>query len=487
MKTLEALPFDNRFHRLGKTFYSEVQPQGLTAPFFVSASEAAASLIDLDPQEFRRPEFTALFSGNATLPGFQPLAMVYAGHQFGFYNPQLGDGRALLLGEVPTKSGRRDLVLKGAGPTPYSRRGDGRCVLRSCIREFLCSEAMAGLGIPTTRALCVIGGEDPVFRDRIEKGATLVRLARSHVRFGSFEYFHYTENDAAVKQLADAVIAEHDPSLSEAKDKYLQFFSAVIKRTASMIAHWQAAGFCHGVMNTDNMSIVGETFDYGPFAFLDDYDPTYVCNRSDEKGRYAFGQQPEIGYTNLSALGLALSAFITEAEIREALAAYAPAYTQAYAALMRKKLGLSHAQESDQALCDALLALMDFNGVDYTILFRRLSDYEIDTKAPPVLRALFLDGESFESWLAKYNRRLKAQGLSDAERQAGMKAANPLYILRNHLAQAAIEKAEQEKDFSEVDKLLKLLTRPFDEQPGMAAYAEAPPSWAKSLQLSCSS
>ena len=490
LKQLNQLEFNNTFHRLGETFYTEVQPQGISKPFLVGASPRVATLIGLEAKALKTADFVDLFSGNALLPGFQPLAMVYSGHQFGFYTPRLGDGRALLLGEVVRENGKWDLVLKGAGQTPYSRGGDGRSVLRSAIREFLASEALAGLGIPTTRALCVIGGEDRVYRERAETSATLLRVAESHVRFGSFEYFHHNQEEEAVKRLADYVIAHHFPDaaapVKNRKNPYQLFFMSVIKKTAEMIAHWQAVGFAHGVMNTDNMSILGQTFDYGPFGFMEDYDPVYICNHSDHKGRYAFNQQPKIGLSNLNALGYALMSLIPREALIGSLQEYEPAFDKCYAALMREKLGLSGTQAEDTSLRDDLFRLMEKHAVDYSIFFRSLSAYSIDGKDTD-LSSLFGRHEDFAHWLTRYNHRLKQQGEADEVRQTRMKRVNPKYILRNYLAQMAIEKAENERDFSEIDCLRTLLDKPFDAQPGMERYAEASPEWGKSLEISCSS
>ncbi|MEW6613804.1 MAG: protein adenylyltransferase SelO family protein, partial [Pseudomonadota bacterium] len=296
MRPLEDLDFDNSFARLPEPFYSRVMPTPVPAPELLSYNETAAALLDLDPREAQRPEFVEYFSGNRPLPGSEPLAALYAGHQFGHYVPQLGDGRAILLGEVRNRAGERwELQLKGAGRTPYSRGGDGRAVLRSTIREYLCSEAMHGLGIPSTRALCIVGSELEVYRESVERGAVLLRLAPSHVRFGSFEVFFYRDQHAELKLLADYVIERHYPELADGDDRYVRFFQEVVLRTARLLAQWQAVGFAHGVMNTDNMSILGLTLDYGPFGFLDRYDPGFICNHSDHAGRYAFDRQPQIG------------------------------------------------------------------------------------------------------------------------------------------------------------------------------------------------
>ncbi|HMZ56797.1 MAG TPA: YdiU family protein, partial [Nitrospira sp.] len=302
LHTLETLRFDNRYARLPEAFYAKVNPTPFSsAPFLISANRVAMELLDLDPREATRSEFAGVFGGSLLVPGMEPLAMLYSGHQFGVYVPQLGDGRAILLGEVLNERGERwDLHLKGAGMTPFSRDGDGRSVLRSAIREYLCCEAMHGLGIPTTRALCLVGSDEKVYREQVETGATIVRMAPSHVRFGSFEIFYYRKQHEHLQRLADHVIESYFPHLASTADKYLRFFAEVAERTAALIAQWQAVGWSHGVLNTDNMSILGLTLDYGPYGFMDDYDPGFICNHSDYNGRYAFNQQPYIGLWNLS-------------------------------------------------------------------------------------------------------------------------------------------------------------------------------------------
>ena len=297
IRALDTLSFDNSYARLPEAFYAKLNPTPFgSPPYLVHANRAAADLIDLDPEQTARPEFAGLFGGSMLAPGMEPLAMLYSGHQFGVYVPQLGDGRAILLGEVKNDRGERwDLHLKGAGMTPFSRDGDGRAVLRSTIREYLCSEAMHRLGIPTTRALCIVGSDEKVYREQIETAATLVRMAPTHVRFGTFEIFYYRQQHEHLKVLADYVIDQFFAHLREADDKYARFFTEVVERTAKLIAQWQAVGWAHGVMNTDNMSILGITLDYGPFGFMDDYDAGFICNHSDHNGRYAFNQQPYIG------------------------------------------------------------------------------------------------------------------------------------------------------------------------------------------------
>lgn len=488
-RTLETLVFDNTYARLPQAFYARLNPTPFSdPPYLVHANSAAAELIDLDPAQLTRPEFTALFGGSALTPGMEPLAMLYSGHQFGVYVPQLGDGRAILLGEVKNEREERwDLHLKGAGMTPFSRDGDGRAVLRSTIREYLCCAAMHGLGIPTTRALCIVGSDDKVFREQIETGAMLVRMAPSHVRFGSFEVFYYRKQHEHLKTLADYMIDRHFPHLREVGDKYARFFSEVVERTAKLIAQWQAVGWAHGVMNTDNMSILGLTLDYGPYGFMDDYDPGFICNHSDYNGRYAFNQQPYIGLWNLSCLAQALLPLANQNELKGALDHYASTYQARYLDLMRSKLGLEDAAAEDETLVNDLLAVMAESRVDYTHFFRTLGDFHTaQAKAPQHLRDHFLNRDAFDGWIVRYRARLRKQAGTDADRRDRMNRVNPKYVLRNYLAQTAIEKA-QNKDFSEIDRLFSLLQNPYSDQPGMDTYALPPPNWGKHLAVSCSS
>jgi len=486
LRTLETLNFDNSYARLPQAFYAKLLPTPLPAPYLVNFNESAAALLDLDPAQAARPEFLDYFAGHKSLPGAQPLAMIYAGHQFGHYVPQLGDGRAILLGEVVNSRGERwDLHLKGAGETPFSRSGDGRAVLRSSIREYLCCEAMHGLGIPTTRALCIIGSDVEVYREQIETGATLLRMAPSHVRFGSFELFFYRGQHAEIKTLADYVIAQHYPELAELSDKYPRFLREVVLRTARLMAKWQAVGFAHGVMNTDNMSILGLTLDYGPYGFLDQFDPGYICNHSDHGGRYAFDRQPEIGAWNVTCLAQALSPLMSVAQAQEALSAYNDAFANHYIELMSAKLGVTPGPEA-VPLITGLLQILQQNHVDYTIFFRRLNRFTPDNQNAAV-RDLFLDRAAFDAWAALYGARLRQEGSLDTGRGARLDDINPKYILRNYMAQIAIQKAMQERDYTEVDRLLVLLRHPFDEQPEMERYAGFPPEWASSIEVSCSS
>lgn len=489
MQKIDQLHFENTFARLPDSFHSRLYPTPLPAPYLVSFNADAARLIDLDSEEIARADFAEHFTGNRLLPGADPLAMLYAGHQFGHFVPQLGDGRAILLGEVRNRNGELwDVQLKGAGITPYSRQGDGRAVLRSSIREYLCSEAMHGLGIPTSRALCIVGSDEEVYRERIETAAVITRLAPSHVRFGSFEVFFHRGQHQQTAELADYVIDRHFPHLADDEDKYQLFLHEVTQRTARLMAQWQAVGFSHGVMNTDNMSILGLTFDYGPFGFMESYDPGYICNHSDPKGRYAFDQQPQVGLWNLTCLVNALSPLISRESAEDALESYAPAFYEHYTALMGAKLGLGNASQDDVPLISALLEMMHANHVDYTNLFRSLGNFDSSADATnDTLRDMFIDRATFDAWVAVYRARLQHDLDTDSGRKARMDAVNPKYILRNYLAQNAIEKAEKNRDYSEIDRLLNLLAQPFDEQPEMESYAAAPPEWARQIEVSCSS
>lgn len=489
MYTLDTLPFNNRFAQMPAHFYARVTPTPLAHARLLSFNSAAAQLIQLDPAEAQNPNLVAYFNGERAWQGTQPISMLYAGHQFGSYVPQLGDGRAMILGETQGW----ELQLKGSGPTPFSRGSDGRAVIRSTVREYLCSEAMHGLGIPTTRALCMLISDEEVYRERIEQAAVLVRMAPSHIRFGSFEVFFHRRQYAQLKELADFVLVNHFPSLQQQSEPYLALLEAVIKRTAHLMAQWQCVGFEHGVMNTDNMSILGLTLDYGPYGFLDVYESGFISNHSDHAGRYAFDQQPSIGLWNLNALAHAFLPLLAEdpdeavEKARSALLQYQPIFDQAWLEGMRAKLGLLAKFEADEALIADLLIKMQKNLVDYTIFFRRLASLSWQPQeSDKLVRDLFLERTAFDTWSAEYRQRLVQEGSVDLERQQRMRQVNPAYILRNYMAQQAIEQAER-GDASEVDRLLKLLQNPFIEQAGMERYADHPPAWADSISLSCSS
>jgi uncharacterized protein YdiU (UPF0061 family) len=488
MAKLESLSFDNGFARLPEAYYSRVCPTPVPDPYLVCHSPEALALLDLDPAEMARPELIETLAGNRLLPGMDALAALYAGHQFGHYVPQLGDGRAILLGEVKNAAGEGwEVQLKGAGRTPYSRGGDGRAVLRSSIREFLCSEAMHALGIPTTRALAIVGSDRPVYREDEETAALVTRLAPSFVRFGSFEVFYYRNQVDSIRHLADYVIARYFPELGALADPYPEFLRQVTLRTAELMAQWQAVGFSHGVMNTDNMSILGLTLDYGPFGFLDAFDPGFVCNHSDSGGRYAFDQQPDVAAWNLTKLAQALVPLMSVETASAAIGEYPRMFGAAYLERMAAKFGLASGDATVPLVMDALQLLAQ-NRVDYTIFLRRLCDFESRENAlNSPLRDLFLERAAFDAWAARYAATLRQQGVPDAERGAAMRCVNPKYILRNHLAEIAIRSAADHRDYSEINRLHRLLARPFDERPEFEAYAAEPPDWARKIEVSCSS
>ena len=486
---------DNRYAALPPAFFTHLRPTPLSKPYPVAFSAPAAALIGLAPDALSHPALLETLVGNRVLPASKPLAAVYSGHQFGVWAGQLGDGRAILLGDVAaadntTPGGRIELQLKGAGATPYSRMGDGRAVLRSSIREFLCSEAMAALGIPTTRALAVIGSDQIVMRETPETTAVVTRMAPSFIRFGSFEHWYYKKDNAALKLLADTVIDQFYPETRAAANPYQALLTEVTRRTAELVAHWQAVGFMHGVLNTDNMSILGLTLDYGPFGFMEAFDARHICNHTDQQGRYAYNNQPQIGEWNCFALGQTLLPLIGDVELtKAALAIYQPAYAAKNDALLHAKFGLKTVQADDTTLFDALFAILP--GVDFTLFFRRLGDLRVRPSQPlpeadAALRDMFIDRAAFDAWAQQYRRRLQAETGDDATRRLDMHAVNPKYVLRNYLAQVAITSA-QAKDFSELARLQQVLQKPFDEQPEFERYAALPPDWASHLEVSCSS
>ena len=487
------LVWRNRFAALGEPFYTALPARGLPAPHWVATSDACAELLGWPAYWWHAPGALEVFSGNALWPGMQPLASVYSGHQFGVWAGQLGDGRALLLGEVDAPAGPQELQLKGAGLTPYSRRADGRAVLRSSIREFLCSEAMAGLGIPTTRALCLAGSALPVRREEVETAAVLTRVAPSFVRFGHFEHFAHTARDvASLGRLVDFVIDHHFPACREAASPVAALLETVTRRTAELIAQWQAVGFCHGVMNTDNMSILGLTIDYGPFGFLDAFDPGHICNHSDDFGRYAWARQPEIAHWNLAALAHALLPLLGGGEpagaaARAALEPYADVFAQALRERFAAKLGLATTEPGDAELINRLLERMAADRTDFTIAFRRLAGFSTAPGADNAgVRDVFLDRAAFDAWARDYTARLAREASVDAERAERMRRVNPAVVLRNHLAETAIALARG-GDFAEVRRLVKVLERPYDQALDDGADAAFPPDWASTIEVSCSS
>ena len=485
----------NQYAALGPVFTAEVLPTPVPAPYWVAQNPAFLKACGLPETWLDTDEALAVFSGNGLWEGMAPRASVYSGHQFGHWAGQLGDGRALSLGEFVTPQGAFEIQLKGAGQTPFSRMGDGRAVLRSSIREYLCSEAMAGLGVPTTRALCLTGSSLPVLREELETAAIVTRVAPSFIRFGHFEHFaNQSAHPDALKQLADFVIEHHfEGQETSLGNPYADLLHEVSLKTAQLVAQWQAIGFCHGVLNTDNMSILGLTLDYGPFQFMDGFHPQHICNHSDHSGRYAYDKQPQIAYWNLFCLGQALMPLIDDQELAmKALEPYKEAYTAHWTHNFCMKLGLSQINEADDAanmaLIQSLLQMMATEKTDFTLLWRRLSQAASQTQKSHAtwqsVKDLFLDTSKFQDWQDNYMTHLQHQG--DADAVQGMLSVNPKYVLRNHLVELAIQKSKL-GDHSEVATLFKLLQSPFDEQPEFESYANLPPSWASDIEISCSS
>jgi len=480
--------FFDTFKDRGDLHFSPVVPSRPDQPTKVSSNSLLATQLGIDPAALESQTMLDLVSGNFGTANIKPIALVYSGHQFGVWAGQLGDGRAMTLGELPVtgadgKTELWDIQLKGAGPTPYSRFADGRAVLRSSIREYLCSEAMHGLGIASTRTLYLLDSKTRIYREDVESGAIVCRVARSHIRFGSFEHFHYRNQPEGVAALADYVIDRHFPEWAAEHNRYLKLFTQTVENTAKMIAQWQAVGFSHGVMNTDNMSILGDTLDYGPFGFLDSYNPNFICNHSDSHGRYSFKNQPSVGLWNLNALATSLMSLLSSDELIAVLKTYEPHYLAHYRALMAAKLGLLEYRDDDEQLLNSLLELLQKNAVDYSLFFRQLCTFSATDQS---VRDHFIDRDAFDLWAEQYLQRLVQQPLTDQQRCAQMLRTNPKYVLRNYMAQAAIEKAQQ-GDYSEVNLLLRVLQNPFDEHPEAEKYAGLPPDWADHISVSCSS
>ena len=466
------------YAELAQDFYNLQNWQGFNNPLLVI--ENAELKKELGLENIEKQKLLDIFNGSLSIENLRPLSMAYSGHQFGQYVEQLGDGRGLLFGQIDSSEGSIDIHLKGAGKTPFSRFGDGRAVLRSVIREYLCGEAMHALSIPTSRALMIIGSDEIVIREKSETAAMLIRTAKTHIRFGNFEYFHYNKKPEHVKVLVDFCIDNYATYFSRTKNIYEEFFRAIVKKTAIMIAQWQACGFNHGVMNTDNMSILGETFDYGPYGFMEDYLPAYVCNHSDHQGRYAFKNQPYIGLWNCSALGHALSSLISDEAQGEILQTYEEIFQSTLAKLFREKLGLKQDQSEDAALIQGLLDIMESEKLDYTNTFRNLTQ-ALTKKITPEL-----DSDVAKSWIVSYQERQTKEGLSVNKKAISMNQVNPKFILRNYMAQEAINAAEN-NDFSMIETLISILTKPFEEHEEFQNFANRSPAWAKDLEISCSS
>ena len=472
------IAFDNSYARLPAHFFAQVTPARAATPRLVQLNDELASSLGLDVAWLRSDAGVQMLAGNAVPPGAASLSMVYAGHQFGGWVPRLGDGRAILLGEVIDRSGaRRDIQWKGAGRTPFSRNGDGRAVLGPSLREYLISEAMSALGIPTTRALAVLTTGDQVRREGPKPGAIFVRVAASHVRIGTFEYFANQGDLDAVRTLADYVIDRHYPKARQADNRHRALLQAVVARVAQLIAQWQCVGFIHGVMNTDNMSIAGETIDYGPCAFMDGYDPAAVFSSIDSNGRYAYGNQPRIAQWNLSRLALALLPFLDETEDRaiefaqQTLSDFAHRFESAYHQGLLAKIGIAIPQEADADLTRELLAIMAAQRADMTLTFRGLLQVAQDANHAP-LHALFEQAQPLDRWLERWQQRLLS--IPTESVVALMRRHNPAYIPRNHRVESALEAAEQHSDFSAFAELLAVVSKPYEEREQYAAFAQPP-------------
>jgi uncharacterized protein YdiU (UPF0061 family) len=480
-KPADLFEFHNSYARLPDRFFARLPPTPVAAPRLVRLNEKLALHLGLDPERLAAPEGVAFLAGNLVPEKGEPLAMAYAGHQFGTFVPQLGDGRAILLGEVVDRDGvRRDLQLKGSGPTPFSRLGDGRAALGPVLREYIVSEAMAALGIPTTRSLAVVTSGETVWRETPLPGAVLTRVASSHIRVGTFQYFASRGDIDAVRRLADYVIARHYPEAVAAANPYRALLDAVISRQAELIAKWLHVGFIHGVMNTDNMSIAGETIDYGPCAFMDTYHPATVFSSIDSGGRYAYGNQPTIAQWNLARLAETLLPLLTDdkdaavKQAQEVIDAFAARFVTAYAAGLRRKLGLFQSRPDDLSLAQDLLERMVANAGDFTLTFRLLCDGAIGPEADASVRGLFSDPSAFDDWAARWRRRLAEEGGEARERRTMMRAVNPAFIPRNHRVEEAIDAAVNNGDFSPFETLLAVLSTPYEDQPAFARYADPP-------------
>lgn len=488
---MKNLAFKNRYLALGDGFYEKCKPTPVKNPRLIIFNQSLAAELGLTTEPLDEDFLAAIFSGNIIHDSCEPLAMVYAGHQFGNFNPQLGDGRAIYLGELERVSGGSlDIQLKGSGPTRYSRNGDGRAALGPVLREYLLSEAMHRLNVPTTRALAAVTSGEEVAREKLLPGGVITRAARSFIRVGSFQYFAQQEDDAAIQALADYVIERNYPQLAEAEQPYLQLFEAIVQGQAQLIARWMQLGFIHGVMNTDNMSVAGETIDYGPCAFMDYYQHGQVYSSIDRGGRYAYSNQPSIGLWNLTRLAEALLPLFADdteravALARTVLQNYIVSYEQAWLVGMREKFGLTASAalsiDEDKALIQSLLNIMDQQQADFTLTFYYLSQCNAqpggkpDDKSDEKLRQLVTQPAPLDEWLQQWRQRLSLESASDTERQAAMAQVNPLYIPRNHQIEAVIRAAEDHNDFAPFYALHEVLQQPFSYQPGKDEYSLPP-------------
>ena len=477
MEIIKKILKQHSYSLLRHDFYSKQTQEPLNNPFLIHINKTLLDELGLSKESYE--DLMLIFNGTIQIPNIQAVSMNYAGHQFGQYVQQLGDGRGILLGEIEAKNKYLDIHVKGSGKTPYSRFGDGRAVLRSSLREYLCGEAMHGLGIPSSRSLMIFGSNDVVYREKSETAAMIVRTAKTHVRFGSFEKFFYDGLFDRHKELCDYVISQYLPDKEKSNKKYSYLLESIVIKTASLIANWQSVGFCHGVMNTDNMSILGETLDYGPFGFMDNFNPSHICNLSDTSGRYSYQNQPYVGMWNCTALANTFKHLINKEEITKIMTLYEKTYAKQLFALYKNKLGLKENRNTDEALVQELLNVMEVQNLDFTRTFRSLSNILKTNNSIKV-------DDSLKSWSQKFKERHDIEIADIDSRITQMNKMNPKFILRNYMLQNAIDQAE-EGSYKEIDILMKLITKPFEENLEYERYSEESPEWAKSLGLSCSS
>lgn len=477
MEIIKKILKQHSYSLLRHDFYSKQAQEPLNNPFLIHINKILLDELGLSKESYE--DLMLIFNGTIQIPNIQAVSMNYAGHQFGQYVQQLGDGRGILLGEIEAKNKYLDIHVKGSGKTPYSRFGDGRAVLRSSLREYLCGEAMHGLGIPSSRSLMIFGSNDVVYREKSETAAMIVRTAKTHVRFGSFEKFFYDGLFDRHKELCDYVISQYLPDKEKSNKKYSYLLESIVIKTASLIADWQSVGFCHGVMNTDNMSILGETLDYGPFGFMDNFNPSHICNLSDTSGRYSYQNQPYVGMWNCTALANTFKHLINKEEIAKIMSVYEKTYAKRLFALYKNKLGLKENRNTDEALVQELLNVMEVQKLDFTRTFRSLSNILKTNNSIKV-------DDSLKSWSQNFKERHDIETADIDSRITQMNEMNPKFILRNYMLQNAIDQAE-EGSYKEIDILMKLITKPYEENLEYERYSEESPEWAKSLGLSCSS
>ena len=489
MRKITNLRFENTYAELPPEFYQKKDPVPFENPHMVAFNEKLATELGIDPGERLNPLLAEYLCGKRLLGGADPLAMYYAGWQFGVYNPHLGDGRALLLGQIIDERNRGwDLHLKGCGATRFSRGFDGRATLRSSIREYLGSEALHNLGIPSTRALCVVGSTEKIERETREPAAMMLRVAQTHVRFGSFEGFYHLGQEENIRILADYVIARHYPEIPQGtKEGYGLFLRATAEKTAAMIAKWQAFGFTHGVMNTDNMSIAGLTLDYGPYGFLETFDRNHVSNHSDHFARYSYGNQPAVARRNLEKFAACLHGLAGQKQARDAVESYNKTFSAIYGNLMLRKFGFEKEKKEFLRFIENTLAMLAECDTDYHIFFRNISDVGRDGSfgENPWLKELSATSAQWRQWFPEYAAKLRENSPPDRERKKLMDSVNPKYVLRNHIMETAIRETLERGNYSEIEKVRKIFENPFSDQPGYEGYAAPSPEWAKDLVVSC--